>query len=131
PADKETIMREADYVSLHTPLTEETHQMLDAHLLSLMHPSAYLINTARGLLIDEGALLEAVQSERIAGAALDVLAVEPPSPNHPFLQDDRFFITPHTAWCSEESDAAVWEWAAGNIAYALRGERPPHAVNQI
>ena len=131
PADKETIMREADYVSLHTPLTEETHQMLDAHLLSLMHPSAYLINTARGLLIDEGALLEAVQSERIAGAALDVLPVEPPSPNHPFLQDDRFFITPHTAWCSEESDAAVWEWAAGNIAYALRGERPPHAVNQI
>jgi D-3-phosphoglycerate dehydrogenase len=129
--DKETLMRESDYVSLHTPLTEETHQMIDAHLLSLMRPSAYLINTARGLLIDEAALLEVVQTERIAGAALDVLSAEPPSPDHPFLHDDRFFLTPHSAWCSEESDAAVWEWAAGNIAYALRNERPPHAVNQI
>jgi len=131
PADKETLMRESDYVSLHAPLTEETHHMIDKHLLGLMRPSAYLINTARGLLIKEDALLEAVQSGRIAGAALDVLSVEPPSPDHPFLHDDRFFITPHSAWCSEESDAAVWEWAAGNIAYALRGEKPPHAVNQI
>ena len=124
-------MRESDYVSLHTPLTDETYHMLDARLLALMRPAAYLINTARGLLIEEDALLEVVQSGRIAGAALDVLSVEPPPPDHPFLHDDRFFITPHSAWCSEESDAAVWEWAAGNIAYALRGERPPHAVNQI
>ena len=131
PADKETVMRESNYVSLHTPLTEETHHMIDARLLALMNPSAYLINTARGLLIEENALLDSVQSGKIAGAALDVLSVEPPSPEHPFLHDDRFFITPHAAWCSEESDAAVWEWAAGNIAYALRDEKPPHAVNQI
>jgi D-3-phosphoglycerate dehydrogenase len=131
PADKETLMHESDYVSLHTPLTEETRYMIDAHLLALMRPSAYLINTARGLLIDESALLEAVKNEKIAGAALDVLSSEPPRPDHPFLQDDRFFLTPHSAWCSEESDAAVWEWAAGNVAYALRNERPPHAVNQI
>lgn len=131
PADKETLLRESDYVTLHTPLNEETHHMIDTHLLSLMRPSAYLINTARGLLIEEEALLDAVQNERISGAALDVLSVEPPSPDHPFLHDDRFFITPHSAWCSEESDAAVWEWAAGDIAYALRGEKPPHAVNQI
>ncbi|HET9910124.1 MAG TPA: C-terminal binding protein [Anaerolineales bacterium] len=131
PVEKETLMRESDYVTLHTPLTEETHHMIDEHLLSLMRPSAYLINTARGLLIQEEALLDAVQNDRIAGAALDVLSVEPPSPEHPFLHDDRFFITPHSAWCSEEADAAVWEWAAGDIAYALRGERPPHAVNEI
>ncbi len=131
PADKESLLRESDYVSLHTPLTDETKHMMDKHLLDLMRPSAYLINTARGLLIDEAALLEAVQSGKLAGAALDVLSSEPPSPDHPFLQDDRFFITPHSAWCSEESDAAVWEWAAGNVAYALRGEKPPHAVNQI
>jgi D-3-phosphoglycerate dehydrogenase / 2-oxoglutarate reductase len=130
PADKETVMRESDYVSLHTPLTDETRGMMDAHLLGLMRPSAYLINTARGLLVDEAALLDAVQSGRIMGAALDVLASEPPAPNHPFLHDDRFFITPHSAWCSEESDAAVWEWAARNVASALRGERPPHAINQ-
>ena len=131
PVEKETLMRESDYVTLHTPLTDETHHMIDAHLLSLMRPSAYLINTARGLLIEEEALLDAVQNNRIAGAALDVLSIEPPSPDHPYLHDDRFFITPHSAWCSEESDAAVWEWAAADIAYALRGERPPHAVNQI
>ena len=130
PSDKETILREADYVSLHTPLTEETHGMLDKRLLSLMRPSAYLINTARGLLIDEAALLEAVQTGQIAGAALDVLASEPPPPDHPFLHDERFFITPHSAWCSEQSDAAVWEWAASNVASVLRNERPAHAVNQ-
>ena len=129
PADKETVLRESDYVSLHTPLTDETKHIMDEQLLSHMQPSAYLINTARGLLIDEEALLEAVQSGRLAGAALDVLASEPPPVDHPFLQDDRFFITPHSAWCSEESDAAVWEWAAGDVAYALRGEKPPHAVN--
>jgi len=131
PADKETIMRESDYVSLHTPLTEETRFMINARLLALMRPSAYLINTARGFLIDEEALLEAVQSGGIAGAALDVLSSEPPSPDHPFLRDDRFFVTPHSAWCSEQSDAAVWEWAASNVAAALRNERPAHAVNQI
>jgi D-3-phosphoglycerate dehydrogenase len=131
PVDKETVMRESDYVSLHTPLTDETYHMMNARLLALMRPSAYLINTARGLLLEEDALLEVVRSGRIAGAALDVLSVEPPAPDHPFLHDDRFFITPHSAWCSEESDAAVWEWAAGNIAYALQGESPPHAVNQI
>ena len=131
PADKETVMRESDYVSLHTPLTEETRYMVNAPLLALMQPSAYLINTARGLLIDEEALLSAVQKGKIAGAALDVLSSEPPGPDHPFLQDDRFFITPHSAWCSEESDAAVWEWAAGNVASVLRGEEPRDAVNQI
>jgi D-3-phosphoglycerate dehydrogenase len=131
PAGKETVMRESDYVSLHTPLTDETRRMIDARLLSLMRPSAYLINTARGPIVDENALLEAVQNGRIAGAALDVLASEPPSPDHPFLHDERFFITPHSAWCSEESDAAVWEWAARNVAAVLRNERPPHAVNQI
>ena len=131
PADQETVMQESDYVSLHTPLTDQTRSMINASLLALMRPSAYLINTARGLLIDEAALLEAVQNGKLAGAALDVLSSEPPSPNHPFLHDERFLITPHSAWCSEESDAAVWEWAASNVAAALRNEKPPHAVNQI
>jgi len=131
PADKETVMRESDYVSLHTPLTDETRGMIDSRMLALMRPSAYLINTARGLLIDEAALLKTVQSGNIMGAALDVLASEPPALDHPFLQDDRFFLTPHSAWCSEEADAAVWEWAGRDIASVLRGERPPHAVNQI
>lgn len=131
PVDKETVMRDSDYVSLHTPLTPETKGMMDARLLSLMKPTAYLVNTARGPLVDEAALLEVVQSNRIAGAALDVLAVEPPALDHPFLHDERIIVTPHSAWCSEESDAAVWEWAAGYVASALRGERPEAALNQI
>ncbi len=131
PVDKETLLRESDYVSLHTPLTEETRGMLDARLLALMQPSTYLINTARGLLVDESALLDAVQTGKIMGAALDVLTSEPPAPDHPFLHDDRFFLTPHSAWCSEEADAAVWEWAARDVASVLCNERPPHAVNQL
>ena len=130
--DKETLMQQADYVSLHTPLNDETRGMINTHMLSLMRPSAYLINTARGPIVDESALLEVVQQNRLAGAALDVLVTEPPATTaHPFFHDERFVITPHTAWCSEESDAAVWEWAAGNVAAVLKGKSPRDAVNHI
>jgi D-3-phosphoglycerate dehydrogenase len=131
PVDKDTLVKEADYVSLHTPLTDETRGMMDTRLFSLMRPSAYLINTARGPIVDESALLKAVKQNRLAGAALDVLASEPASTDHPFFHDERFVITPHVAWCSEEADAAVWEWAAGNVVSALRGEKPRDAVNQV
>lgn len=130
PAGQETVLRVSDYVTLHTPLTAETRGLIDARRLGLMKPSAYLINTARGALIDEGALLEAVRKGTIAGAAVDVLTTEPPAPDHPFLHDDRFFVTPHAAWCSEEADAAVWEWAAGYVANVLSGQRPAGAVNE-
>jgi D-3-phosphoglycerate dehydrogenase len=131
PADRQTLLRESDYVSLHTPLTAETRGMIDEAALSQMKPSAYLINTARGALVDEAALAGAVRAGRIAGAALDVLSVEPPAADHPLLQDDRIFVTPHSAWCSEESDAAVWEWAALQVALVLSGERPQWNVNQL
>jgi len=131
PADNETLMRESDYVTLHTPLTDETRRMMGTRMLSLMKPTAYLINTARGALVDEAALLTAVQSGKIAGAAVDVLTVEPPPPDHPFLHEERIAVTPHSAWCSEEADQAVWEWAAGYVASVFRGERPAGAVNEI
>ena len=131
PADRETLVRAADYISLHTPLTAETRGMVNADLLGLMKPTAYLVNTARGLLVDESALLTAVQTGHIAGAAVDVLANEPPPADHPFLHDDRFVVTPHSAWCSEEADQAVWEWAAGYVANVFRGERPAGAVNEV
>jgi D-3-phosphoglycerate dehydrogenase len=130
PAGRETVLRESDYVSLHTPLTDETRDMIDSAALKLMKPSAYLVNTARGALVVEAALLAAVRENRIAGAAIDVLRVEPPPAEHPFLHDDRIAVTPHSAWCSEESDQAVWEWAAGYVAAVLRGERPAAAVNE-
>ena len=129
PATKEALLQQADYVSLHTPLTAATRLMMNAPMLALMKPGAYLINTARGLLVDEAALLAAVNHGRIAGAALDVLAAEPPPADHALLNQDLIYITPHCAWCSEEADEAVWEWAAGYVAAVFRGERPQAAVN--
>ena len=129
PATKEALLQQADYVSLHTPLTAATRLMMNAPMLALMKPGAYLINTARGLLVDEAALLAAVNHGGIAGAALDVLAAEPPPADHALLNHDLIYITPHCAWCSEEADEAVWEWAAGYVAAVFRGERPQAAVN--
>lgn len=129
PASREVVLRESDYVSLHTPLTDATRDMIDSTALELMKPTAYLVNTARGALVVEEALVTALRAGQIAGAAVDVLRVEPPPADHPFLHDDRLIVTPHSAWCSEEADAAVWEWAAGYVAATLRGERPAGAVN--
>lgn len=131
PAERETVLREADYVSLHTPLTDKTRHMMNAAALALMKPSAYLVNTARGALVVEEALLAVLKAGQLAGAAIDVLSSEPPALDHPYLHDDRIFVTPHTAWCSEEADEAVWEWAAGYVVAALHGERPEAALNQI
>jgi D-3-phosphoglycerate dehydrogenase len=131
PVDLETLLRESDYLSLHVPLTEETRGLLDAQALALLKPQAYLINTARGAVVDEAALVEAVRSGRLAGAAIDVLASEPPPPDHPFLHDDRFTVTPHSAWCSEEADREVWERSASDVARVLRGERPNWPANQL
>ena len=92
--DLETLLRTADYISLHSPLTEETRHLMNAETLAMMKPTAYLVNAARGGLIDEDALLAAVQNGQIAGAALDVLAVEPVAADHPFLQEERILLTP-------------------------------------
>jgi D-3-phosphoglycerate dehydrogenase len=131
PVDQATLLRESDYLTLHTPLTAETRRIMNPGAFAQMKPSAYLINTARGALVEEDALLAALHSGRLAGAAIDVLASEPPPPDHPFLHDDRIVVTPHTAWCSEEADEAVWEWAAGYVASVFRGEKPAGAVNAV
>ena len=125
------LWREADFISLHTPLTDGTRQVVNAQTLARMKPTAYLINTARGALVDEAALLQAVQSGQIAGAALDVLSTEPPPPDHPLLHDDRILITPHYAWYSEASNREVRVSAAEEIVRVFRGERPRCPVNQI
>ncbi len=96
-----------------------------------MKPSAYLINTARGLLIDEAALLQAVRSGQIAGAALDVLTEEPPPPDHPLLHEERILITPHYAWYSEDATHDVHVRGAEEVVRALHGERPRFPVNEI
>jgi D-3-phosphoglycerate dehydrogenase len=119
------------YVTLHTPLTPETDQMINADALALMQPHAVLINTARGRLVDEAALLAALRDGRLAAAALDVLCDEPPPADHPLLHEPRVSLTPHSAWCSEEADLEVWQRSAEDVARVLQGQAPMHAVSQL
>lgn len=129
--DLETLAREADYISIHTPLTENTRHLINAQFLSQMKPTAYLINAARGPLIDETALLHAVRSGRIAGAALDVVAVEPPAADNPLLQEERILITPHSAWYSEEAKIEMRTRAAEEVVRVLQGQPPRAPANQV
>ena len=130
-ADLATLLAQADYISLHSPLTPETQQLINADTLAQMKPSAFLVNTSRGRLIDEGALLAAVQGGQIAGAALDVLTVEPPAADHPFLKEPRIWLTPHNAWYSEQAKDDVRRKGAEEVVRVLRGERPANPVNQV
>ena len=129
--DWETLLRTSDYISLHVPLTEGTRHIINSESLSLMKPTAFLINTARGALIDEDALLEAVRSGQIAGAALDVLSAEPPPVDHPLLHEERVWITPHSAWYSEESMEDMRSRGAEEVVRVLQGQKPRSPVNQI
>ena len=128
--DLDTLLASADFISLHTPLSDSSRQIINAATLEKMKPSAYLINTARGELIDEEALLAAVQRGRIAGAALDVLTVEPPPPDFPLLHDERITITPHAGWYSEASKLDVRVKAIDDVARVLKGEAPRSPVNK-
>jgi D-3-phosphoglycerate dehydrogenase / 2-oxoglutarate reductase len=131
PVDREMLLRESDYLSLHAPLTDANMRFLDAQALALMKPTAFVINAARGGLIDEEALLQAVQSRQIAGAALDVLTVEPPPLDHPLLHEPGIMITPHSAWYSEDANHDVRVRASEEVVRVLRGERPRCPVNEI
>jgi len=119
------VLSQADYISLHCPLTPETVNVINAQTLSLMKPTAFLINTARGALIDEPALIEALRQRRIAGAALDVITEEPPSPDHPVIaaaaELDNLLVTPHTAWSARECRERLLVEVKENIAAFLQG----------
>ena len=131
PVDRETLLRESDYLSLHVPLTDANWRFLDAQALALMKPTAFVINTARGGLIDEEALLNAVQAGQIAGAGLDVLTVEPPPADHPLLHEPRIIITPHSGWYSEDASHDVRVRAVEEVVRVLGGEQPRCPVNEI
>ncbi|MBB4014703.1 D-2-hydroxyacid dehydrogenase [Niveibacterium umoris] len=117
-------LRVADVVSLHCPLNAETRLLMGAAEFACMQPTAVLINTARGGLVDEPALAEALRSGRIAGAATDVLSQEPPPPGHPLLAPDipNLIITPHMAWSSRAAIQRLADSAVDNIDAYLRGE---------
>lgn len=125
----DTVMRESDAISLHTPLTAETRHMIGAREFGLMKPSAILINTARGNLVDEAALVDALKSGRIAGAGFDVLSVEPPREGNPLIDLDlpNFILTPHVAWSSREAMQTLADQLVDNIEAFVAGT-PRHVV---
>src|SRR5690606_12529344 len=112
---------ESDVVSLHCPLTEQTRGLVDDATLRSMKPSAFLINTSRGPVVDEAALLRAREQGTIAGAALDVLSKEPPPPDHPLLQAPNCIITPHIAWATHASRKRLLEATVRNVKAFLEG----------
>ena len=124
-----TLLAASDYVSIHSPLTEETAHLIDDAALAQMKPNALLINTSRGGVIDEGALVRALKEGRIAGAALDVTDPEPPSGDNPLLSLENVIVTPHAAFYSVAATAELARKAAENVVTVLRGEVPKTLVN--
>ena len=115
------VFHTSDVVSLHCPLNDSTRYMVNADRLARMKPTAFLINTGRGPLVDERALADALSAGRIAGAGLDVLAVEPPTTDHPLLRAKNCYITPHIAWATKAARKRLLHEAAENIRAFLAG----------
>jgi len=120
-AGLEDLLRESDVVSLHSPLFPETRGMINARSLAWMKPSAFLINTSRGPLIVDHDLADALNTGTIAGAALDVLSVEPPAADNPLLSARNCLVTPHIAWATREARARLMDLAVANVTAFLTG----------
>ena len=129
PVDLKTLCAESDYISLHTPLTEETRHIIGKREIGLMKPTAILVNTARRALIDEKALIDALQHKAIAGAGLDVFEREPLPAGSPLIRL-KTSSSDHTAWYSEKSVEELQSKAAMEVLRVLKGERPLHWVNR-
>jgi D-3-phosphoglycerate dehydrogenase len=126
----ETLLENSDVVSIHTPLTDETFHMIQEEQFKRMKKTAFIINTARGKIIDKNALLKALEEQWIEGAALDVLEQEPPTPSDPLLSFDNVLITPHRAFYSEDSIVDVRRKASINVLRVLQGKKPFYIVNE-
>jgi glycerate dehydrogenase len=126
--DLDTVFRESDVVSLHCPLTLETEKLVNPARLALMKKTAYLINTARGGLVDDAALADALNSGKIAGAMLDVLTEEPPLPEQPLLRARNCQITPHHAWATREARQRLMNVALENLK-AFLAKQPQNVVH--
>ena len=130
PVDLKDLLQRADYVSIHCPLTDETRHLIGKEQLALMKPEAYLINMARGPIVDQAALYLALSAGTIKGAALDVLEQEPPAPEDPLLKLENVLFTPHAAsWTVEAVDQLRRE-TAQNVVTVLKGKLPASIVNR-
>lgn len=126
----DTLLRDSDIVTLHCPLTAENQQFINTEALAKMKPTAFLVNTGRGPLIDESALADALNTDQIAGAGLDVLSVEPATRDNPLIGARNCFITPHIAWATQAARARLMDIAVANVKAFLDGT-PQNVVNAI
>ena len=124
------LCRESDFISLHAPLTTETRHVVNSRTLAIMKPTSILVNTARGALVDQGALYQAISEGRIGGAALDVSDPEPIAPNDPLFSLPNVIVTPHIASASVATRSRMARLAVQNLLEALAGRLPKHAVNR-
>ncbi len=129
-ADLDRLIADADAISIHVPLSAETRGMIGERELARMKPTAFLINTSRGGIVDEEALAQAVKKGSLGGAALDVLSAEPPPSDHPLRDLPNVILTPHLAFYSRESVIELQTKAAEEVARALKGEPPRSPVNR-
>ena len=118
---REELLRESDVVTIHCPLTPDTERMINREALALMKPTAILINTSRGQVIDEQALADALNQDKLYAAALDVLSQEPPKEGNPLLTAKNCVITPHIAWASKDARSRLIRIAADNITAFVNG----------
>ncbi len=125
----ETLLRESDFVTVHVPLLAETKGMIGAAQFALMKPTAYLINAARGPIVNEGALVEALQEGKIAGAGLDVFEKEPVDPENPLLKMENVVTLPHVGSATIATRRAMVELATNNVLAVLQGQSPLTPVN--
>ncbi len=128
-SDFETTLREADYVTMHVPLDAKTKRMIDRQAIALMKPDAILINTCRGPVVDETAVAEALDANRLWGYGADVFTDEPPADDHPLIGRDDVMLTPHSAAQTIESLRNMATWVAEDVVRVLRGEPPLRPYN--
>ncbi|HEY7322376.1 MAG TPA: C-terminal binding protein [Candidatus Binatia bacterium] len=131
PVSLKQLVRGADFISLHLPLTAKTRHIINAQTLRQMKTTSCLINTARGELVDQDALQQALMDGRIGGAGLDVMEHEPPKGDHPLRFSERIVITPHCAWYTNRSQMELRQKACAEVIRVLRGAVPKHLVNKI
>ncbi len=125
----ETLLKESDFISVHVPLTPETKNLISHNEFKMMKTTAHLINTSRGPVVDEDALVSALRNRTIAGAGLDVFEKEPIDPNNPLIELDNVTIAPHIASATRESRHGMAKMATENLLNVLKGEHPPQLIN--
>ena len=124
------IFSQSDFISIHVPYIKETHHLINARLLSLMKPDSYLINTSRGAVVDEKALIEVLQNDLIAGAGVDVFEKEPPEMNNPLLKFENVITTPHSAGLNRDCERKLAIEAAQAVIDFIEGRQPKHIYNR-